>query len=74
MMKLRQTPEIIITEVIKMADNKKLIEGLQAIVTGLSQQAVGHDIGSLCCKYISEVQYESCCQIFYQNRQYKKTR
>ncbi len=57
-----------------MADNKKLIEGLQAIVTGLSQQAVGHDIGSLCCKYISEVQYESCCQIFYQNRQYKKTR
>ncbi|MBR1864833.1 MAG: hypothetical protein IJ806_12190 [Ruminococcus sp.] len=29
-----------------MADNKKLIEGLQAIVTGLSQQAIGHAIQS----------------------------
>ncbi|MBR1752415.1 MAG: hypothetical protein IJ740_16360 [Ruminococcus sp.] len=29
-----------------MADKKKLIEGLQAIVTGLSQQAIGHAIQS----------------------------
>ena len=33
-------------EVVKMADNKKIIEGLQAIITGLSQQADGHAIES----------------------------
>lgn len=33
-------------EVIQMADNKKILEGLQIIVTDLAQQADGHAIQS----------------------------